>query len=167
VGPLGKKWRPSVRKVEEWYVESQHLQGCSPRLCQLRTDGLAPWVSNVLIACWYMGPISWRSCVTTWLKPLPPPTPRLSCGGEWGDLIRRLGQSVFSRQDFSHVYGFVLTSWGLANGCLRGPHEMYGRGPYEDRACGVLIKFSPAWCTSIRIIATLRYEYRLFVAVIT
>jgi hypothetical protein len=31
----------------------------------------------------------------------------------------------------------------------------------------VLIGFSPAWCTSIRITTTLGYEYRLFVAVIT
>jgi hypothetical protein len=28
--------------VGEWYVESQHLQGCSPNLCRLRTDGLVP-----------------------------------------------------------------------------------------------------------------------------
>jgi hypothetical protein len=31
----------------------------------------------------------------------------------------------------------------------------------------VLIGFSPAGCTSIRIVVTLGYEYRLFVAVIT
>jgi hypothetical protein len=30
----------------------------------------------------------------------------------------------------------------------------------------VLIEVSPVGCTSIRIIVTLRYEYRLFVAVI-
>jgi hypothetical protein len=40
-GPLGGKWRPLVGKVGEWYVESQHLQGCSPHLCRLRTDALA------------------------------------------------------------------------------------------------------------------------------
>jgi hypothetical protein len=32
----------SVGKVGEWCVESQHLQGYSPRLCRLKTDGLAP-----------------------------------------------------------------------------------------------------------------------------
>jgi hypothetical protein len=31
-----------VGMVREWYVESQHLQGCSSRLCRLRTDGLPP-----------------------------------------------------------------------------------------------------------------------------
>jgi hypothetical protein len=32
----------SVGKVGEWYVKSWHLQGCSPHLYRLRTDGLAP-----------------------------------------------------------------------------------------------------------------------------
>jgi hypothetical protein len=41
-GPLGGKWRPSVRKVGHCFVESQHLQGCSPCLCQLMADGLTP-----------------------------------------------------------------------------------------------------------------------------
>jgi hypothetical protein len=31
----------------------------------------------------------------------------------------------------------------------------------------VFVRFSPAGCTSIRITVTLKYEYRLFVAVIT
>jgi hypothetical protein len=42
VGPIGGKGRPLVGKVGEWYVKSQCLQDCSPRLCRLRTDGLAP-----------------------------------------------------------------------------------------------------------------------------
>jgi hypothetical protein len=41
-GPLGGKWRPLVGKVGEWYMENRHLQDCIPRLCRLRTDGLAP-----------------------------------------------------------------------------------------------------------------------------
>jgi hypothetical protein len=58
---------------------------------------------------------------------------------------------------------------GLAKGCLRRPREMYGLGSYVNqvwKACGVLIRFLPTECTSIRIAATLGYEYRLFVAVI-
>jgi hypothetical protein len=39
--PRGK-WRQLVGKVGEWYVASRHLQGCSPHLCWLKTDGLAP-----------------------------------------------------------------------------------------------------------------------------
>jgi hypothetical protein len=50
--------------------------------------------------------------------------------------------------------------------CMKGCYmwtawDTYGRGPYADRAwkaCGVLIEFSPAGCTSIRITATLGYE---------
>jgi hypothetical protein len=45
VGPVGGKGRPSVGKVRKWYVESRRLQGCSPRLCQLSTYGLAPRAS--------------------------------------------------------------------------------------------------------------------------
>jgi hypothetical protein len=41
-GTIRGKWRQLVGKVGEWYVASRHLQGCSPRLCRLRTDGLAP-----------------------------------------------------------------------------------------------------------------------------
>jgi hypothetical protein len=32
---------PLVGKGRESDVKSQHLQGCSPRLCRLSTDGLA------------------------------------------------------------------------------------------------------------------------------
>jgi hypothetical protein len=59
---------------------------------------------------------------------------------------------------------------GLANGCLHGPWEMYGLGPYVNQAwkvCDVLIGFSSVGCTSIRIITTLRYGYCLFVVVNT
>jgi hypothetical protein len=39
-------------------MKSRHVQGYSPRLCRLRTDGLAPreQVFNVPIACWGYGP---------------------------------------------------------------------------------------------------------------
>jgi hypothetical protein len=41
-GALREKRRQLVGKVGEWYAASRHLQDCSPRLCWLRTDGLAP-----------------------------------------------------------------------------------------------------------------------------
>jgi hypothetical protein len=50
VRPLGGKGRQPVGNVGEWCVESRHLQGCSPHLCRLRTDGLSPtskhWTSR-------------------------------------------------------------------------------------------------------------------------
>jgi hypothetical protein len=42
VGPLVKSGDSWLERSGSGYVTSRHLQGCSPRLCQLRTDGLAP-----------------------------------------------------------------------------------------------------------------------------
>jgi hypothetical protein len=42
VRPVGENEGPSVGKGRKSDVESQHLQGCSPLLCRLRTDGLVP-----------------------------------------------------------------------------------------------------------------------------
>jgi hypothetical protein len=65
----------------EWYVANWQLQCCSPRLCRLRIDGLAPaskyrtyrsHASNI-------GPLSGSSCVTIGPKSLSP-TPGLSHG---------------------------------------------------------------------------------------
>jgi hypothetical protein len=39
---VGESGGPLVEKGGQSDMESWHLQGCSPRLCQLRTDGLAP-----------------------------------------------------------------------------------------------------------------------------
>jgi hypothetical protein len=47
--------------------------------------------------------------------------------------------------------------------------DTYGQELYVDQVwevCGMLIGFSPAGYTSIRISTTLGYEYRLFVVVI-
>jgi hypothetical protein len=53
-------------------VERRHLQGCSPLLSRLRTDGLAPCeqVLNVPITCWWYGPskLSSLSSTDAWLK---------------------------------------------------------------------------------------------------
>jgi hypothetical protein len=60
--------------------------------------------------------------------------------------------------DFTKGY-YALTMW-----------DTYGLRTYANwawDACGVLVGFSPAGCTSIWITATLGYEYLLFMAVIT
>jgi hypothetical protein len=53
-------------------VESWHLQGCSPRLCQLRTDGLAPQASiertDRMLVIWPSKPSS-MSSIDAWLCP--------------------------------------------------------------------------------------------------
>jgi hypothetical protein len=37
------RWKMKIVgcKGQEWYMTSRHLQGCSPHLCRLRTDGFA------------------------------------------------------------------------------------------------------------------------------
>jgi hypothetical protein len=41
-GALRESGGPLGGKVGESDVEIWHLQGCSPRMCRLRTNGLAP-----------------------------------------------------------------------------------------------------------------------------
>jgi hypothetical protein len=42
VGPLGESGDNWLERSGSGYVASHHLHGCTPRLCQLRTDGLPP-----------------------------------------------------------------------------------------------------------------------------
>jgi hypothetical protein len=164
MGPLGGKWRPLVGKGREYDVKSRHLQGWGPM-------SYLPWVSiertdRMLI----YGPSKLMWLCNHLAETSLPYSKAVVREGEWGDPRQRPGQSVFSRQDFSRVYGHISISWGLAKSCLHGPPEMYDRGPYADRAwkaCGILVRFSTVGCTLIQITATLEYEYRLFVAVIT
>jgi hypothetical protein len=175
VGPVGGKGRPSVGKVGEWYVEGRHLQSYIPRLCRLRTDGLIP--ASKYWTYWShvgdMGPVSLvDSCQQ---KLIFSPTASLAIVGEklGTDLrIRRsssceLCQEPFfsgvvdlykSVDDFTKVC-YTLTVW-----------DTYCLGPYADwvwDACDVSVGLSPTVCTLIRITVTLKYEYRLFTAVIT
>jgi hypothetical protein len=68
---------------------------------------------NVRITCWYMGPISWCSCVTTWLKPFSP-TPRLSWGRKnevtQGDNRTRLSWSPILLPGVGVCFVLVWTS---------------------------------------------------------
>jgi hypothetical protein len=160
-------------------MESQRLQGCNPRLYRLKTDGLAPvskyWTYRSHVSD--MSPISLVSpacdryvnrgclyphCFNGWLRRETRygPTDR-SAIVLWivlGALFLRSSGSVHHCDDF--VKGcYALTAW-----------DTYGLRPYADwawDACGVLVGFSPAGCISIRITATLGYEYRLFVLVFT
>jgi hypothetical protein len=79
--PLGESRGPSVGKGRESGMESRHLQGCSSRLCRLRTNGLAP-VSKYWMYWSHagvLGLVNRCSYVTTWPKLLSP-TPRLARG---------------------------------------------------------------------------------------
>jgi hypothetical protein len=132
---------PSIGKVGECAMASQHLQGCSPRLCWLRTDGLTPtskyWTYRLHASD--MGLVSLVAChqqVPGWEVKL-------------GALFLRSSASI-------------QPCWWLVKGCYTWTTwDTYGRGPYADRAwkaCGVLVGFSSTRCTSIQIIVTLRYK---------
>jgi hypothetical protein len=174
-GPLGEKWRPLVRKDGECDVKSRHLQGCSPHLCWLRIDGLVPHeqVLNVPIIYWYIGPVNLVAChrqkldlslLLYWLW-----------GGRetwWGcrSVSRRVGDVVESPYFLGAVGSIQIYRWLVKGYYMWTTWDTYDRGSYVDRAwkaCGVLVGFSLAECTSIRITVNLGYEYCLFVAVIT
>jgi hypothetical protein len=69
-GPLGESIGQSDGKGWECDVKSRHLQGCSPRLCRLRTNELAP-VSKYWMYWSHAGDVglvNWCSLLTTMLK---------------------------------------------------------------------------------------------------
>jgi hypothetical protein len=166
VGPLGEKWRQLGGKVRKWYVASQHLQGCSPRLSRLRTDGLAP--ARKYWTYWshagVYGPRKPSSCspIGAWLTP----TTSLVGSGERLGTNPCVGQLVWSglyrEPSFSGVVESIQICWRLVKCCyIWTTWDTYDLGPYTDWAwkpCGVLVVFSPIWCTSIRIATTLGYE---------
>jgi hypothetical protein len=162
------RWKAKTINWEgrEWCVKSWHLQGYSPHLCQLRIDKLAPvskyWTYRSHV-CVY-GP----SKPSSWL-----PTDAWFCPHGFIGWLRRetkygpADQSVSvlwivsepflsgavtllnAVDDFVKVC-YALTAW-----------DTYGLGPNVDwvwNACGVLVEFSPAGCTSIQIVMTLGYE---------
>jgi hypothetical protein len=173
VGPVGGKGRPSVEKVGEWYVKSWCLQGCSPRLCQLRTNGLTPaskyWTYRSHVSV--MGTVS---LVAGYQQKLVfSPTASLVVVRAKLGMDPRIIQSStcgLCRETFSWPIDLYKSVDNFAKGCYAlTVWDTYGLGPYVEwvfDACGVLIWFFPIGCTSIWIIATLGYEYRLFAAVI-
>jgi hypothetical protein len=157
VRPLGEKWRLSVKKVGEWFVKSWHLQGCSPRLCRLRIDGLDP-------ASKYYGPgkPSSRPSTEGWLCP--------HCFIGWLGRETGYGPTVRSAVVLWIVSGALfLRSSGpaqlywwlhkrlLCNDCMR----YVWSGTIRGLSVGCMWRVgqvSPTGCTSIQIAATLGYE---------
>jgi hypothetical protein len=165
VEPLGGKWRPPIGKVREWYVESWHHQVCSPRLCRLRTDGLAPaskyWTYRSHASVYGSSkPSSLLSIVFGFLH----------CFIGW--LEREIGYGPMDRSasvlcivsgaHFLRSSDSVQCCRWRAKGCyMWTTWDTYGPRPYVDcawKACDMLVGFSSAGCTSIWIIATLGYE---------
>jgi hypothetical protein len=125
---LQGKWRQLIGKVGEWYVVSRHLQDYSPRLCWLRTDGLAP-VSKYWTYWSHVGdmsPVSLVAVVNRCLA-LPPLLHWLARERNWvwtcGSVSRRVVDCVgspFSREQWS-CSTMLMTSWMVA---ICGPHDI-------------------------------------------
>jgi hypothetical protein len=136
-----------------------------PRLSRLRTDGFTPWASiqTYRLHAGVYGSIKPSSRLSTevWLSPL---LHFLARERNWvrthGSVSRRAVDyvgSLFSQSSDSVQH----RRW-----CAKGYYvwikwNTYGPGPYVDwawKACGMLIEFFLAGCTSIWIVATLGYE---------
>jgi hypothetical protein len=117
-------------------------------------------VLNVPIACWWYGSSTPTASMIGLGEKLGT-NPRISHLACWGLCWEPL---------FSGAVESVQIYHRLMKGChALITWDIYGLGPYADwawDACGVLVRFSHVGCILIRIIVTLRYEYRLFVAVI-
>jgi hypothetical protein len=166
VGSLGGKWRPSVGKVGEWYVDSRHLQDCSPCLSRLRTDGLAPaskyWTYRSHAGVYESSKSSSRR------QQMLGFAPTASLVGLW----EKLGMDSWISQPTccglcrEPFFTGAVTLLNFVDDYVKGRYmwttwDMYGPGPCADWAwetCDVLVRFSPIGCTSIRITATLRHE---------
>jgi hypothetical protein len=135
-GPLGGKWTPLVGKVGEWYLAGWLLQGCSPYLCLLRTDGLAPasqyWMYRSHPGD--MGPVSLVVCSSTdvWLKC----TASMIVLGEklrWVSRATQPGWEVESGALFLGSSESVQLYWVSVKGChVRGPPAGSVRMAYVD-----------------------------------
>jgi hypothetical protein len=128
VRPLGGKWRQLVGKVGEWYMASQHLQGCSPHLCQLRTDGLAPmskyWMYRSHAGVYGPSKPSNRMSTKAWLFP----TASLAIVGERMSTDPWIGQPMccgLCREPFfSGVVDLFKSVDDCAKGSICGPREI-------------------------------------------
>jgi hypothetical protein len=165
-GPLGGKWRQLVGKVDEWYVASRHLQCCSPRLCWLRTDGLAPtskyWTYRSHAGISGPSKPSSQLSIEAWLFS----TDSLVVMGEKLGMDPWIGQPTCCGLCREPFFSGAVDLFKSVDNCAKDCYmwttwDTYGREPYVDQAwktCDVLVGFSPAWCTSIRIAVTLGYE---------
>jgi hypothetical protein len=129
-------------------VVSRHLQGCSPHLRWLRTDGLAP-----ASKCWTyshardMGTVSLVACHQQMFG-LSLLLQCLYWERNWGKSHRPLSRA--DRWSWKHFFSGAVVSvqryWWLTKGCYtRTMWDMYVWGPYMDwawKTYGVLIRFS-------------------------
>jgi hypothetical protein len=149
-------------------VASRHLQDCSPHLCQLRTVRLA-LTSKYWMYRSYVGDMDPVSLVVSCQQELTFSHCSLTVVGEklgTDPRIRWPSCCGLCREPF---FSGIVDLFKYVDDCIKGCYmwttwDTYGRGPYTEwawKVCGMLVGFSPTGCTSIRITATLGYEWPL------
>jgi hypothetical protein len=146
-------------------MESWHLQGCSPRLCRLRTVRLAP-VSKYLSYRSHTGDMGPVSLVIGCQQELEFPHCSLAIVGEKLVTDPRIGWPSCCELCREPFFSGVVDLFKSIDECMKGCYmwiawDTYGHRPYTDwawKTCGVLVGFFPVGCTSIRITVTLGYE---------
>jgi hypothetical protein len=140
---------PSVGNVEECDVESQHLQACSSRLCQLRTNGLAPvskyWMywSHARV----MGSVSLVAHRQLMLGFAP--TASTDVLGQKLGMDPWIGQSWCWGSGQEPIFSGAVALLNSVDDYMKCCYaqttwDTYGRGSYVDRvwdACGMLDNF--------------------------
>jgi hypothetical protein len=165
-GPLGERGDNWLGRSGSGYVVSQHLQGCSPRLCQLRTVRLAPmskyWTYRSHTGD--MNPVNlvvghrqklglrpllhWLAQERSWVR---------TCGSVNRCVVDCVG-SPFSQEQWD-LSKSVDASQKVATYRDRLQEEYIGRTwTAVESVRVVFVVFSPTGCISIRITATLGYE---------
>jgi hypothetical protein len=121
-----KSGEPSVGMVGKCDVASQHFQGCSPYLCRLRTDGLAPvskyWTYRSHAGV--MGPVNRCSILSTNVC-LSLQLQWLSWEKNWVVDLRITPPACFElcrEPFFSGAVGYIQHYWWLVKGCY--VHEL-------------------------------------------
>jgi hypothetical protein len=148
VGLVCGKGRPSVGNVGEWYVESQHLQGCSPHLCRLRTDGLA--LASKYWTCRSHAGDMGHGKSSSWLptKNCLFPTASLAIMGEKMGMDPRIRRSSSCRLCWEPFFSGEVDLYKSVDNFMKGWYmwttwDMYGQWSYADwawKACGVLVE---------------------------
>jgi hypothetical protein len=165
VGPLRKSGDSWLGKSGSGYVASRHLQDYSPPHMWLRTVRLAP-TSKYWMYRSHAGDMCLVCLVVSCQQSLTFPHCSLAVVGEKLDMDPRIRWSSccgLCREPFFWGAGDLFKSVddGMKGCFMWTAWDMYDRGPYTDwawKACGVLVGFPPAGCTSIQITATLRHE---------
>jgi hypothetical protein len=146
-------------------MESRHLQGCSARLCRLRTNELVLtskyWTYRSHAGVYGSSKPSSLSTTEAWLKLT---ASLVNSGEKLGTDPRSVSQRAVDYVGspfFSGAVGSVQICYWFVKDCYTFTvWDTYGLGPYADwawDACVVLVGVFSTVCTSIRIAATLEY----------